>query len=142
MSTTTLYTTEAFSTGDRRNGHVRTPDSVLDADLTVPKEMGGPGGEKTNPEQLFAAGYAACLHNGLRMIATGQKTLVTGSTVTAEVGLLAIEDGRFTLAVALTAHLPGLDQSVADQLMQATHRVCPYSNSTRGNIDISLTATV
>ncbi|WP_042421070.1 organic hydroperoxide resistance protein [Streptacidiphilus anmyonensis] len=142
MSTTTLYTTEATSTGDGRNGHVRTLDGVLDADLTVPKEMGGPGGGKTNPEQLFAAGYAACFHNGLRMIAAEQKTPVTGSTVTAEVALLAVEDGRFTLAVALTAHLPGLDQAVADQLVQATHRVCPYSNSTRGNIEVSLKATV
>lgn len=99
MSTTALYTTEAISTGDGRNGHVRTPDGVLDADLTVPKEMGGPGGEKTNPEQLFAAGYAACFHNGLRLIAAGQKTPVSGSTVTADVSLLAIDDGRFTLAV-------------------------------------------
>ena len=142
MSTTTLYTTEAISTGDGRNGHVRSLDGVLDADLTVPKELGGPGGENTNPEQLFAAGYAACFHNGLRLIAAEQKTPVTGSTVTAEVSLLAIEDGRFSLAVGLTAHLPGLDQAVADQLLQATHRVCPYSNSTRGNIEVSLKATV
>ncbi|MBX7555163.1 organic hydroperoxide resistance protein [Streptomyces sp. NPDC004232] len=142
MSTTTLYTTEAISTGDGRNGHVRTRDGVLDADLTVPKEMGGPGGDKTNPEQLFAAGYAACFHNGLRLIAAGQKTPVSGSTVTAEVSLLAIDDGRFTLAVGLNAHLPGLDQATADQLMQHTHRVCPYSNSTRGNIEVTLKATV
>jgi Ohr subfamily peroxiredoxin len=142
MSTTTLYTTEAVSTGDGRNGHVRTADGVFDADLAVPTEMGGPGGAKTNPEQLFAAGYAACFHNGLRLIAAEQKTPVTGSTVTAEVSLLAIGDGRFTLAVALTAHLPGLDESTADQLLQDTHRVCPYSNSTRGNVEVTLKATV
>ncbi|MFI9359449.1 organic hydroperoxide resistance protein [Kitasatospora sp. NPDC053057] len=142
MSTNTLYTTQAISTGDGRNGHVRTPDGVLEADLTVPKEMGGPGGEKTNPEQLFAAGYAACFHNGLRLIAAGRKTPVPGATVTAEVSLLAIDDGRFTLAVGLTAHLPGLDQATADQLIQDTHQVCPYSNSTRGNIEVTLRATV
>jgi Ohr subfamily peroxiredoxin len=142
MSTTTLYTTRATSTGDGRNGHVRTADGHFEADLVVPKEMGGPGGERTNPEQLFAAGYAACFHNGLRLIAAGQKTPVTDSTVTAEVSLLSLDDGRFTLAVALTAHLPGLDQATADQLLHDTHQVCPYSNSTRGNIEVRLTATV
>ncbi|PYC76652.1 organic hydroperoxide resistance protein [Streptomyces tateyamensis] len=142
MPTTTLYTTQAISTGDGRNGHVRTPDGILEADLTVPKEMGGPGGEQTNPEQLFAAGYAACFHNGLRLIAAGRKTPVPGSTVTAEVSLLSIDDGRFTLAVGLTAHLPGLDQATADQLLRDTHQVCPYSNATRGNIEVTLAATV
>jgi lipoyl-dependent peroxiredoxin len=149
MSTSTLYTTEAISTGDSRNGHVRTTDGthgadggIFEADLSVPKEMGGPGGEKTNPEQLFAAGYAACFHNGLRLIAAEQKTPVGNSTVTAEVSLLAVEDGRFSLAVGLTAHLPGLDQATADQLIQATHKVCPYSNATRGNIVVALKATV
>ncbi|MEZ0109904.1 osmotically inducible protein OsmC [Catenulispora sp. EB89] len=140
MSTSTLYTTEALSTGDGRNGRVRTADDVFEADLAVPKEMGGPGGDKTNPEQLFAAGYAACFHNGLRLIAAGQKTPVTGSTVTAEVSLLALDGGRFSLAVGLTAHLPGLDQATADQLMHDTHQVCPYSNSTRGNVEVTLTA--
>ncbi|WP_042365687.1 organic hydroperoxide resistance protein [Streptacidiphilus neutrinimicus] len=142
MSTSTLYTTEAISTGDGRNGEVRTADGVLDELLAVPKEMGGPGGDRTNPEQLFAAGYAACFHNGLRLVAAGQKALVTDSTVTAEVSLLAIADGRFTLAVTLTAHLPGLDQATADQLVLATHQVCPYSNATRGNIEVTLSATV
>jgi lipoyl-dependent peroxiredoxin len=104
--------------------------------------MGGPGGEKTNPEQLFAAGYAACFHNGLRLIAAGNRTPVTGSTVTAEVSLLAIGDGRYTLAVGLTAHLPGLDEATADQLVRDTHRVCPYSNATRGNIEVPLKTTV
>jgi Ohr subfamily peroxiredoxin len=142
MSASTLYTTEAISTGDGRNGRTRTLDGVFEAELAVPKEMGGPGGDKTNPEQLFAGGYAACFHNGLRLIAAGQKTPVTDSTVTAQVSLLALDDGRFTLAVGLTAHLPGLDQATADQLLQDTHRVCPYSNSTRGNIEVTLTATV
>ena len=142
MSTSTLYTTEATSTGDGRNGHVSTTDGAFAADLSVPKEMGGPGGEKTNPEQLFAAGYAACFHNGLRLIAHERETPVANSTVTAGVSLLAVDEGRFSLAVSLTAHLPGLDQATAEQLMEATHQVCPYSNSTRGNIEVTLKATV
>ncbi|HEV2372949.1 MAG TPA: organic hydroperoxide resistance protein [Streptosporangiaceae bacterium] len=142
MSTSPLYTTVAVSTGDGRNGHVSTEDGAFEADLAVPKELGGPGGEKTNPEQLFAAGYAACFHNGLRLIAAERKTPVTGSSVTAEVGLIPIGAGRFGLTVGITAHLPGLDQTTADQLMQATHQVCPYSNATRSNIEATLKATV
>ncbi|MFE5031906.1 organic hydroperoxide resistance protein [Streptomyces sp. NPDC056683] len=137
-----LYTTEALSTGDGRNGEVRSLDGVLDEVLAVPQEMGGPGGDRTNPEQLFAAGYAACFHNGLRLIARGQRVELSTSTVQSKVSLLAREAGGFTLAVSLTAHLPGLEQSTADQLMKATHEVCPYSNATRGNIEVTLTATV
>jgi osmotically inducible protein OsmC len=138
-----LYTTEAVSTGEGRNGEVRTLDGVFEAALAVPKELGGPGGEKTNPEQLFAAGYAACFHNGLRLIAAEQKLKLTGSTITSTVSLLALDEGkRFSLAIKLSAHLPGLDQAAADQLMQATHQVCPYSNVTRGNVDVILEATV
>ncbi|MEW1826916.1 organic hydroperoxide resistance protein [Streptomyces sp. NPDC088196] len=138
----TLYTTEALSTGDGRNGEVRSVDGVLDELLAVPKEMGGPGGDKTNPEQLFAAGYAACFHNGLRLIAGEQGVQVGASTVRSEVSLLTRDAGGFTLAVSLTAHLPGLEQSTADQLVKATHEVCPYSNATRGNIEVTLNTTV
>ncbi|MEV0479972.1 organic hydroperoxide resistance protein [Streptomyces sp. NPDC050508] len=137
-----LYTTEALSTGDGRNGEVRSVDGVLDELLAVPKEMGGPGGDRTNPEQLFAAGYAACFHNGLRLIAGGQGVRLGATTVRSEVNLLALDTGGFTLAVSLTAHLPGLEQSTADQLVKATHEVCPYSNATRGNIEVTLKATV
>ncbi|MDH6127287.1 organic hydroperoxide resistance protein [Kitasatospora sp. GP82] len=138
-----LYTTEAISTGDGRNGEVRTLDGVFDTALAVPKEMGGPGGDKTNPEQLFAAGYAACFHNGLRLIAGEQKLKLTGSTITSTVSLLALDEGkRFSLAVKLSAYLPGLDQATADQLVETTHQVCPYSNATRGNVDVVLEATV
>ncbi|TDU05644.1 Ohr subfamily peroxiredoxin [Streptomyces sp. 846.5] len=137
-----LYTTEAISTGDGRNGEVRTTDGVLDELLAVPAQMGGPGGDKTNPEQLFAAGYAACFHNGLRLIAGQQGLKVPGSTVTSQVSLLNLDEKGFTLAVTLTAHLPGLDQATADKLVETTHQVCPYSNATRGNIDVTLTATV
>ena len=138
----TLYTTEALSTGDGRNGEVRSVDGVLDELLAVPKEMGGPGGDKTNPEQLFAAGYAACFHNGLRLIAGEQGVQVGASTVRSEVSLLTRDAGGFTLAVSLTAHLPGLERSTADQLVKATHEVCPYSNATRGNIEVTLNTTV
>ncbi|MEV7045035.1 organic hydroperoxide resistance protein [Amycolatopsis sp. NPDC051061] len=137
-----IYTTEAISTGDGRNGEVRTADGALDEVLAVPKEMGGPGGDKTNPEQLFAAGYAACFHNGLRIIAGERKIRVSDSTVATTVSLLSLESGGFTLAVELTAHLPGLDQATADELVEATHQVCPYSNATRGNIDVALAAKV
>ncbi|WP_405975961.1 organic hydroperoxide resistance protein [Streptomyces sp. NBC_00988] len=138
----TLYTTEALSTGDGRNGEVRSVDGVLDELLAVPKEMGGPGGDKTNPEQLFAAGYAACFHNGLRLIAGEQGVRVGASTVQSQVSLLALDTGGFTLAVSLAAHLPGLEQSTAEQLVKATHEVCPYSNATRGNIEVTLNTTV
>ncbi|MEU1631199.1 organic hydroperoxide resistance protein [Streptomyces sp. NPDC020096] len=138
----TLYTTEALSTGDGRNGEVRTSDGVLDELLAVPTEMGGPGGDKTNPEQLFAAGYAACFHNGLRLIAGQQKVHLGESTVRSTVSLIALDTGGFSLKVALAAHLPGLDQATADQLVETTHQVCPYSNATRGNISVALEATV
>ena len=138
----TLYTTEALSTGDGRNGEVRSVDGVLDELLAVPKEMGGPGGDRTNPEQLFAAGYAACFHNGLRLIAGEQGVQVGASTVRSEVGLLTRDAGGFTLAVSLTAHLPGLERSTAEQLVKATHEVCPYSNATRGNIEVTLNTMV
>lgn len=138
----TLYTTEALSTGDGRNGEVRSVDGVLDELLAVPKEMGGPGGDRTNPEQLFAAGYAACFHNGPRVIAGEQGVQLADSTVQSKVGLLTRDAGGFTLAVTLTAHLPGLERSTAEQLVKATHEVCPYSNATRGNIEVTLNTTV
>ena len=138
----TLYTTEALATGDGRNGEVRTADGVLDELLAVPKEMGGPGGDRTNPEQLFAAGYAACFHNGMRLIAGQQRLKLGESTVRSQVALVSLDNGGFSLEVALTAHLPGLDQATADQLVQTTHQVCPYSNATRGNIPVTLVATV
>ena len=137
-----LYTTEAISTGDGRNGRVRVLDGAFEQQLSVPKELGGPGGELTNPEQLFASGYAACFHNGLRLTAADRKLRVGESTVNATVSLLAPADGRFSLEVALHAHLPGLTQAEADELVQATHQVCPYSNATRGNIQVTLEATV
>lgn len=137
-----LYATEALSTGDGRNGQVRSLDGVLNEALAIPKELGGPGGDKTNPEQLFAAGYAACFHNGLRLVAKGTGVELSESTVQSKVSLLPTGTGGFALAVALTAHLPGLEQATADELMKATHQVCPYSNATRGNVEVTLEAMV
>ncbi|WFE93948.1 organic hydroperoxide resistance protein [Micromonospora sp. WMMD987] len=133
-----LYTASATATGDGRNGHVRTSDATLDLDLTVPKEMGGAGGA-ANPEQLFAAGYAACFHSALRTVARRDKADVTGSVVEAEVGIGANGSGGFGLAVTLVVDLPAVERSAAQQLVEAAHQVCPYSNATRGNIEVALT---
>jgi Ohr subfamily peroxiredoxin len=136
-----IYTAQAISSGNGRNGHVRSSDGVLDADVRSPKELGGPGGA-TNPEQLFAAGYAACFHSALRRIAKdGGIPLGDDATVEAAVGL-AKDDAGFALTATLTAHLPGLDQSQADELIAAAHQLCPYSKATRGNVDVQLKATV
>jgi osmotically inducible protein OsmC len=137
-----LYTTEAISSGDGRNGIVRVLDGAFEQQLVVPKELGGPGGEQTNPEQLFASGYAACFHNGLRLLAAQRKLRLADSTVTATVSLIALDESRFGLEVGLSAYLPGLTQPEADELVQATHQVCPYSNATRGNVQIALAAAV
>jgi lipoyl-dependent peroxiredoxin len=132
-----LYTATATAEGDGRNGHVRSSDGLLDADVRIPKEMGGAGGA-TNPEQLFAAGYAACFHSALRVVAQQDKADVTGSTVTAQVGIGPNGAGGFGLAVTLTVALPALAPEEAQKLTARAHEVCPYSNATRGNIDVIL----
>ncbi|MEH1011506.1 organic hydroperoxide resistance protein [Micromonospora sp. CPCC 206060] len=133
-----LYTAAAHATGDGRDGHVQTSDGTLDVDLAIPKEMGGAGGA-LNPEQLFAAGYAACFHSALRLVARRAKADVTGSTVDAEVGIGPNGSGGFGLTVALAVELPAVDRAVAEDLVAQAHQVCPYSNATRGNIDVTLT---
>ncbi|RSM66819.1 organic hydroperoxide resistance protein [Amycolatopsis sp. WAC 01376] len=136
-----LYTAVATARGDGRNGEVTSSDGVIDESLAIPKEMGGPGGDKTNPEQLFAAGYSACFHSALQLVARQAKVTLDGSTVTAEVSVLKQGEG-FGLGVALNVSLPGLEQAQADQLVEQAHQVCPYSNATRGNIEVALSATV
>jgi osmotically inducible protein OsmC len=131
-----LYTAEALSTGDGRNGHVASSDGRLDHDLAFPKEMGG-SGEGTNPEQLFAAGYAACFHSALRLVARNAGADVTGSTVTAQVGI-GPDGAAFGLEVTLKVHLPNVAQDKALEVTEAAHQVCPYSRATRGNITVSL----
>jgi lipoyl-dependent peroxiredoxin len=138
---TVLYTAVATATGDGRNGHTRSSDGLVDLDLAVPKEMGGTGGA-TNPEQLFAAGYAACFHSALKAVAHRQKRPISDSAVTAEVGIGADGAGRFGLEVTLHVELGGVDQATADALVGAAHQVCPYSNATRGNVPVTLEATV
>jgi osmotically inducible protein OsmC len=136
-----IYTAVATARGDGRNGEVTSSDGVIDESLAIPKEMGGPGGDKTNPEQLFAAGYSACFHSALQLVARQAKVALGDSTVTAEVSVLK-QDVGFGLGVALNVSLPGLDQAQADQLVEQAHQVCPYSNATRGNIEVALSATV
>ncbi|MQY17461.1 organic hydroperoxide resistance protein [Nocardia macrotermitis] len=130
-----LYTAEALSTGDGRNGHVRTTDNKIDAALAFPKEMGG-SGEGTNPEQLFAAGYSACFHSALRMVGTKAKANIDDSAVGARVGIGPNDEGGFKLEVTLEVTLPHLTRDQAQELADAAHQVCPYSNATRGNIDV------
>ncbi|GLZ33027.1 organic hydroperoxide resistance protein [Lentzea sp. NBRC 105346] len=137
-----LYTAEAIAVGEGRNGEVRSSDGVIDERLATPKELGGPGGEATNPEQLFAAGYAACFNSALKLVARHAKVEIKHSEVTAKVGIGPNGTGGFQLAVELVAHIPGLDQNVADKLVEQAHQVCPYSNATRGNIEVAITATV
>jgi lipoyl-dependent peroxiredoxin len=134
-----LYEAQATATGSGRGGHVRSSDGVIDADLSVPKEMGGPGGEKTNPEQLFAAGYSACFHGALGVVARQAKQKIDGSSVGAKVTIGSLEEGGFGLAVELVVEIPGVDAAVARELVEKAHQVCPYSNATRGNIDVTLT---
>jgi lipoyl-dependent peroxiredoxin len=131
-----LYTAEALSTGDGRNGHVASSDGRLDFDLAFPKEMGG-SGEGTNPEQLFAAGYAACFHSALRRVARNAGADVSDSTVTAQVGI-GPDGNAFGLEVTLQVHLPNATQEKALEVTEAAHQVCPYSRATRGNITVSL----
>lgn len=134
----TLYTATAVSTGDGRNGHVQTTDGLLAADVRVPAELGGAGGG-TNPEQLFAAGYAACFHSALKLVAGTDGVDTTDSEVVADVSLGALENGAFGLSVALEVTIPGAEREVAEKVVARAHEVCPYSNATRGNIEVVLT---
>jgi Ohr subfamily peroxiredoxin len=133
-----LYTAEALSTGDGRDGTVRTSDGQLELNLAIPVEMGGKG-DGTNPEQLFASGYAACFHSALRRVAQRAKADVEGSQVTGRVGIGPNGLGGFGLTVELVVALPGVDPETAQQLVAAAHEVCPYSNAVRGNVDVTLT---
>ena len=136
----TLYTASATATEGGREGRTRTDDGKLDLALSMPESMGGHGGEGTNPEQLFAAGYAACFANAMRSSALrdGDEQAVHGATVTAHVDIGALGKGRFGLAVKLDVKLPALAQDAAEALAALAHERCPYSNATRGNIEVEL----
>jgi osmotically inducible protein OsmC len=136
--TNVLYTAEATATGGRE-GHARTSDGRLDVDLDVPREMGGAGGPGTNPEQLFAVGYAACFQSSLLRFAAGRGLDVADARLTARVGIGLIPSGGFGLVVVLDFHAPRLTHAVAVDLMSRAHEACPYSRATRGNIEVTLT---
>jgi len=132
-----LYTAEALATGAGRNGHVRTSDGRIDLDLAVPKEMGG-SGDGANPEELFAAGYSACFHSALQAVARAAKVQLGESSVGASVGIGPNDAGGFQLQVTLEVVVPDLPHDEALALVEQAHQVCPYSNATRGNIEVTL----
>ena len=135
-----LYTAEAHVTGGRMEGHGATSDGALEVDLRIPEEMGGPGGG-TNPEELFAVGYAACFEGALAVIGRRKDEETSDAAIDSKVMLLPTGDGGFKLAVALDVTLPSVaDSETAAELVALAHRVCPYSNATRGNIEVALTA--
>ena len=131
-----LYTAQATARGGRE-GEVVSDDGVLDLLLAHPKDLGGPGGDKTNPEQLFAAGYAACFHSALKRVAHHDKLDVAESTITANVSL-GIDGKAFGLAVTLVGQFPALEAEQGKELMEKAHQVCPYSRATMGNIEVNL----
>lgn len=136
-----LYTATATATGGR-DGRAVSSDGILDVKLSTPRELGGQGGEATNPEQLFAAGYSACFIGALKFVAGQQKKqLPADSSITGKVGIGQIPGG-FGLEVELNISLPGFDQDEAQALVDAAHQVCPYSNATRGNIQVTLNVAV
>ncbi|MDN7141132.1 organic hydroperoxide resistance protein [Pseudomonas sp. JQ170] len=138
---TPLYIAEATSTGGR-DGRSKSSDGILDVALATPKELGGAGGAATNPEQLFAAGYSACFIGALKFVAGQQKKAIPAdSSIKARVGIGQIPGG-FGLDIDLHVNLPGLEQADAQALVDAAHQVCPYSNATRGNVDVRLHVTV
>jgi osmotically inducible protein OsmC len=132
-----LYSTTATATGDGRNGHTATEDGMVDVDVRVPPEMGGPGGA-TNPEQLFAAGYAACFHSAMKLVAKQLDVDATASEVSVTAGLGMLDDGSFNLALEIDVHVPSATPEDAQRLVERAHEVCPYSNATRGNVEVKL----
>jgi Ohr subfamily peroxiredoxin len=132
-----LYTAVATADGGRAGGHVRSSDGNLDVPISPPKDLGGEG-NGTNPEQLFAAGYAACFHSALMTVGRRMKLDASDSTVTAHVDLGTIGNGAFGIGAQLHVDLPKLSSDDAQALVEKAHEVCPYSNATRGNIDVEL----
>jgi Ohr subfamily peroxiredoxin len=132
-----IYTTRATATGDGRNGRAETDDGLLAVDVRIPREMGGAGGA-TNPEQLFAAGYAACFHSALKHVGRADRADLTGSEVSATVGIGMLPAGGFGLTVALDVRIPSLEAAAAQALVHKAHAVCPYANAVKGNVDVRL----
>lgn len=139
MTGKVLYTATATAKGGRE-GHIRSSDGVLETDLIVPKELGGPGGPGTNPEQLFAAGYAACFEGAIRFAARqAGVTLGPDTHVTAHVGIGPREAGGFQITVKLEPHIDAVEHDKAQELVTTAHeKICPYSHATRGNVDVTI----
>jgi Ohr subfamily peroxiredoxin len=135
--TKVLYTAEAAAEGGRQ-GHAQTSDGRLDLELSIPDTMGGDGGPGTNPEQLFAAGYAACFQSALLGVARGRKLDLDRSRIVSRVGIGPTGEGGFGLQVSLDLHAPEVSDELASELMRRAHERCPYSNATRGNIEVTL----
>uniref|UniRef100_UPI003990B66F organic hydroperoxide resistance protein n=1 Tax=Iodobacter sp. CM08 TaxID=3085902 RepID=UPI003990B66F len=134
-----LYTANATVTGGR-DGRATSDDQQLDLQLSTPKALGGAGGAGTNPEQLFAAGYSACFIGAMKFVAAAEKiTLAKDVSVNGLVGIGPNGQGGFGIAVALNISLPGMDRAAAEALVSKAHEVCPYSNATRGNVEVTLT---
>jgi lipoyl-dependent peroxiredoxin len=139
MSVNVLYRTQATATGGR-DGKAATKDGAFQVNLSTPKELGGAGGAGNNPEQLFAAGYAACFIGAMKAVAAhGGPKVPAEATVTADVGIGPRSEGGFGLDIALAVSLPGLDRAAAEDLVAKAHQVCPYSNATRNNVDVKVT---
>jgi len=132
-----LYTAKATATGGR-NGNVKSEDGILDIEVRTPASLGGPKGDFLNPELLFAGGYAACFDNALLSIIRGEKIKAGTTSVTAEVSMGKLDNGGYGLAVTLEVEIPGVERTVAEELVNKAHQVCPYSNATRGNIEVNL----
>lgn len=133
-----LYTAKATVAGGR-NGHARSDDGRLDLQLAMPKALGGSGAAGTNPEQLFAAGYAACFDSALHFVAGKAKRQLSGTQVEAQVGIGPNAAGGFALAVTLSVSVPGIPEAETQRLVDEAHRICPYSNAIRGNVEVVLT---
>ncbi len=131
-----LYSTLVTASGGR-NGHVKSDDGILDMDLSTPRSLGG-SKTASNPEQLFAAGYAACFENAVLHVAQRKKQPLSNTSISAKVDLQAHDDGHFNVGVALDLNFEGLEYAAAAELIREAHRVCPYSNATRGNIDLKI----
>lgn len=139
MSVDVKYTTTATATGGR-DGHAATKDGALDVKLSTPKELGGGGGPGNNPEQLFAAGYAACFLGAMKFVASqgGSAKVPNDASVTSTVGIGPRSEGGFGIDVGLDISLPGVDRAAAEELVEKAHQVCPYSNATRNNVPVRL----
>ena len=135
-----LYTADATATGGR-NGHVKSDNGVLDLQVRMPKALGGANDDHTNPEQLFAAGYAACFDSALNLVIKQEKISTGDTTVTAKVSIGQNDAGGFGLAVELDVNIKEMDLDKANELVDKAHQVCPYSNATRGNVEVKLSVT-